>query len=79
MADVYLSRIVVDPELCEGQPHVTGTTIEVAKILDALAQGATVDEILGAYPVLSPLDLQAAAAFAAIVIRELFTRPTSQS
>lgn len=75
MSDIYLSRIVVDPEICGGQPHITGTTIEVAKILEALAQGATVEEILGDHPVLSPLDLQAAAAFSAIVIRARFTQP----
>lgn len=74
MSDVYLSRVVVDPTVCGGQPHITGTTIEVAKILEALAQGATVEEILGDYPVLSPLDLQAAAAFSAVIIRERFTQ-----
>lgn len=74
MSDVYLSRVVVDPAVCGGQPHITGTTIEVAKILEALAQGATVEEILGDYPVLSPLDLQAAAAFSAVIIRERFTQ-----
>lgn len=79
MSDAYLSRIVVDPAVCDGQPHVAGTTIEVTRILEALAQGATVAEILGDYPVLSPLDLQAAAAFSAAVVRKVFTRSTPES
>jgi len=72
MAEAHLSRIVIDPAICEGQPHISGTTIEVATLLDGLAQGATVDELMGDYPVLTPLDFQAAAAFSAKFIRQFF-------
>lgn len=74
--DVHLSRIVVDPDVCAGRPHISGTTIEVATLLDALAQGATVEEILGDYPVLLPLDFQAAAAYSAQLIRQSFATPS---
>ena len=74
--EAHLSRIVVDPHICAGRPHVSGTTIEVAMLLDALAQGATVEEILGDYPVLVPLDFQAAAAYAAELIRQSFATPS---
>lgn len=72
MAEAYLSRIVIDPAICEGRPHISGTTIEVATLWDDLAHGATVDEILGDHPVLVPLDFQAAAAFSAQLIRQSF-------
>ena len=73
MAEAHLSRIIMNPTVCEGRPHVSGTTVEVATILEALAQGATVEEILGDYPVLVPLDFQAAAAYSARLIRQTFT------
>lgn len=73
MADVHLSRIVINPAICGGRPHISGTTIEVAALLDDLAQGATVEEILGDHPVLVPLDFQAAAAYSAQLIRQTFT------
>ncbi len=73
MVEAHLTRIVIDPAVCEGRPHISATTIEVATLLDGLAQGATVDELMSDYPVLTPLDFQAAAAFSARLIRQTFT------
>lgn len=70
MPQAFLSRINVDPEICDGNAHIRGTTIEVAAIMDKLAYGATIDEIIGDWPVLTLIDLQSAAAYAAQLIRE---------
>jgi uncharacterized protein (DUF433 family) len=45
-----LSRISVDPRICFGKPCVRGTRIWVSLLLDFLASGATIEEILDQYP-----------------------------
>ncbi len=45
--------IVADPEHLGGSPRVRGTRISVALILESLAAGMTVPEIVDAYPSLS--------------------------
>lgn len=46
-ADVPM--IAIDPAICHGQPSIAGTRIMVSVVLDALADGMTVDEILANY------------------------------
>ena len=46
-------HISVDPSVCHGQPCIAGTRVMVAVILDNLAAGLTVDEILESYPSVS--------------------------
>ena len=70
MPQVFLSRIIVEPDVCNGNAHIRGTTVEVAAILDKIARGATIHEIIGDWPVLTLIDLQSAAAYAAKLIRE---------
>jgi uncharacterized protein (DUF433 family) len=45
--------VVSDPEIMRGTPVFRGTRIPVDLVADMLAQGATVEEILGGYPTLS--------------------------
>jgi uncharacterized protein (DUF433 family) len=45
--------IVADPEHLGGSPRVRGTRISVALILESLAAGMTVAEIVDAYPSLT--------------------------
>ena len=58
-------RILVDPAICGGRPHIGGTRVRVSDILDMLAAGATPSEILADYPYLSKADLRAALAWGA--------------
>ena len=58
-------RIHVDSAICGGRPHIRGTRMRVADILDLLASGVTRPEILADYPFLSESDLNAALAFGA--------------
>jgi uncharacterized protein (DUF433 family) len=60
-----LERIVVDPNVCFGKPTVRGTRIWVGLVLDLLADGMTIDEILGEYPSLTDDDIRACLAFGA--------------
>jgi uncharacterized protein (DUF433 family) len=67
-----LSRIAVDPQVCFGKPCVRGTRIWVALLLDFLASGATIEEILENYPQLKREDVLAAIAYGAEMSRERY-------
>ncbi|MBT2245360.1 DUF433 domain-containing protein [Sphingobium sp. BHU LFT2] len=58
-------RIAVDPAICGGRPIVAGTRMRVSDILEMLAGGASVDEIVADFPYLSEDDVRAALAYAA--------------
>jgi uncharacterized protein (DUF433 family) len=45
--------IVADPEHLAGKPRVAGTRISIAFLLESLAAGMTIPEIVRAYPALS--------------------------
>jgi len=64
--------IVVDPEICHGQACIKGTRIMVSVVLDNLATGLTVEEILEQYPSLTRESVQAAISYAADLARERF-------
>jgi uncharacterized protein (DUF433 family) len=59
------SLISSDPRIMMGKPTASGTRITVEVILDKLAAGETVDQILSEYPRLTPEAVRAAIAFAA--------------
>jgi len=61
--------IVSDPAIMQGKPVIAGTRITVELILEKLAAGETVDDILEAHPRLTPEAIQAALAFAAEALR----------
>ncbi len=57
-------RIVSDPAVCHGNPVIHGTRIMVWLILEYLANGDNVDDILAAYPDLTREDVSACLAYA---------------
>jgi len=65
-----LKRITTDPNVCFGRPCIRGTRIWVSLIVEHLADGITEQELLAAYPQLTPEDIRAALAYAAEVTRE---------
>jgi uncharacterized protein (DUF433 family) len=65
-----LKRISVSPQVCGGKPCVRGTRIWVSLLLDFLASGSSIEEILGEYPQLTREDLLAAIAYGAEMSRE---------
>jgi len=52
-----------------GKPVITGTRITVELVLEKLAAGETIDQLLSAHPRLTEEAIRAALAFAASVIR----------
>jgi uncharacterized protein (DUF433 family) len=66
----WRDRITVDPAICHGQACINGTRIMVAIVLDSLAAGIPMDELLKSYPTLSAEDVQATLEYAAELARE---------
>ena len=65
-----LERITINPRICLGQPTVRGLRITVSVILKMLASGATIQEVLDAYPELERDDVKQAVQYAAWVVSD---------
>ena len=52
-----MKRIVIDPDICNGQPVIEGTRITARTVLAFLAAGDSVEEVLEEYPSLSKEDV----------------------
>ena len=72
MAHSLLDRISVDPNVCFGKPCIRGTRIWVSLILDFLASGMKMKEIVEEYPQLTEDDIRAAIAYGAEMSRERY-------
>jgi len=70
--NLLLKRISIDPNVCFGKPCIRGTRIWVSLILDFMANGMSIEEILEEYPSLSREDIRAAIAYGAEMSRERY-------
>ena len=61
--------VVSDPGVMMGKPVIAGTRITVELILEKLAAGETVEQVLDAHPRLNEEAVRAALAFAADALR----------
>lgn len=57
-------RISIKPEVCNGRPVVRGARISVQTVLEFLAAGDSVENVLEEYPKLTRADVQACSNFA---------------
>ena len=71
--------IVSDPAVMMGKPVIKGTRITVEIILEKLAAGETIEQILDAYPHLTREGIQAALSFAAETLRSDVVYPTDEA
>lgn len=62
--------ISTDQTICHGQACIKGTRIPVSVVLDNLADGLTIEEIIESYPALTDDAIRAATAYAAELARE---------
>jgi uncharacterized protein (DUF433 family) len=77
--DVRQKIIMSDPSIMMGKPVIAGTRITVELILEKLAAGETVEQILEAHPRLNFEGIQAALAFAAEVLRSDVVYPADEA
>jgi len=59
-----LKRVVIKPDVCGGEPCIQGTRINVAVILDSLAEGLSPKEITKHFLPLTEQDVRAAVGYA---------------
>jgi uncharacterized protein (DUF433 family) len=67
---MVFTRITVNPRQMGGVPCIRGLRIPVATVVDMVADGMTVPEILEAYPDLERKDVSEALHYAAEAVRE---------
>ena len=60
-----LARITMDPGVCGGRPCIRGMRIRVCDVLEMLADGVPVEEILRDFPLLEAADVTASLLYAA--------------
>ena len=66
----WQERITINSAVCHGKACIRGTLVMVSVVLDNFAAGLPREEILGSYPSIQELDIQAALASAAGLARE---------
>ena len=73
----YLERITFDRNTMAGQPCIRGMHITVALILNLVANGLTIDEIVEAYPPLEAEDVRQAVRYASRLASQAEREPAS--
>jgi uncharacterized protein (DUF433 family) len=58
-------RITQDPEIMGGKPCIRGMRVTVGMIVESLAAGRTIEQLLTDFPYLEEPDIRQALAFAA--------------
>jgi uncharacterized protein (DUF433 family) len=66
-------RISINPDVCNGRPVVRGTRIAVQTVLEFLAAGDSVEDVLEEYPSLARADVQACLDYASRVMGNHFS------
>ncbi|HYX06298.1 MAG TPA: DUF433 domain-containing protein [Bacteroidales bacterium] len=59
-----INRITIDSEICHGKPTIRGLRYPVENMLELLASGMTIDELLEDYPDLEREDFLACLEYA---------------
>ena len=62
-----LTRITINPEICQGKPTIRNTRYTVDLVLDLLSSGMSESEIIEDYPALEPNDIRACLSFASLL------------
>jgi uncharacterized protein (DUF433 family) len=72
-------QIISNPNIMMGKPVIAGTRITVEYILEQLAGGRTIEQILEAHPHITYEDVRAAIMYAAESVRIDHTYPLDQA
>ncbi len=74
-----LNRIALDPKVMVGKPTIRGTRLTVEFILNLLAHGATVEDIIMEYKGLTREDIQACLLFATRSLEDTSFMPLAET
>jgi uncharacterized protein (DUF433 family) len=61
------ARITMDPEVMGGKPCIRGMRVTVGMIIEALAAGRTIEQLLADFPYIEEPDVREALSFAALL------------
>jgi len=73
----WQSHIVLNPDVLVGKPIIKGTRLAVEFIIDLLAQGWSVEEILRNYPGITAEDILACLSYASASLKAERVYPIS--
>jgi uncharacterized protein (DUF433 family) len=71
----WKEHIAIDPEVLAGKPVVRGTRLSVSLILGHLAQGWSIEDLLGSYPRLTEQGIRACLAYAQEILEQELVFP----
>lgn len=69
MSQENINRITISQDICHGKPTIRGTRIMVETLLEHLAAGDSIEDVLVAFPDLEREDLLAALAYASRAVQ----------
>ena len=75
---LQLDRITFDSNVMGGKAYIRGMRITVALVVNLVANGMTVDEVIADYPDLEPEDINQALRYAAWAAEDAISLPTEQ-
>lgn len=64
-----MERITIDPEICHGKPIIRGLRYPVENMLELMASGMTIEELLVDYPDLEREDFLACIEYATRLVQ----------
>ncbi|HZJ36553.1 MAG TPA: DUF433 domain-containing protein [Gillisia sp.] len=67
--ETLIDRITLDPEVCHGKPTIRGLRYPVENMLELLASGMTIEELLKDYPDLEKEDFLACIEYASKLVQ----------
>lgn len=65
-------RIVIDPDICNGRPTIRGTRITAQTVMEFLAAGDSIEDVLEEYPTLTREDILACLAYSSRLLGHQF-------
>ena len=68
-----MERIAVDPNVLAGKPVIKGTRIPIYLIIELIASGMTIKDVLKEYPELKEDDVKAALLYASKLLEKEIT------
>lgn len=69
MEESHLKRITINPEVCHGKPTLRNTRYMVESILEYLAAGDSINDLLNEFPDLDREDILACLAYATEILK----------
>jgi uncharacterized protein (DUF433 family) len=68
-----MDRITIHPDICNGQPVIAGTRITAQTVLEFLAAGDSIEDVLQEYPSITREDILACIGLSSSLMKHHFS------